>query len=469
MRRRIIVRAGALLALASSTACSTTTTTPGAPQLLIYVDTDATVPSSVAGPRTPLDAPALFDTLVIEGIRDGKACSSCRRDLAVVKERFEANLVSFGVLAPVTRGDSIRARLFLSVYAPSNDPLPEAAIDVTAELPPLPADGTTELTLFLSTIAVGAPSHATLRQGRPSPSKVGTWAPAKRVDCPGPPARGEVCVPGGAFWMGNPLVAHLGVQDGDHLRLVGLSPFYVDSTEVTARDYRPLAAKLGVAASGTGMIACNLDDYCTLLPTAGPDDAYPMNCVDTNKATGYCRDQGKELLTEAQFEYLASGLGAGYSYVWGEDTPACGDAILARAGIGAFLGFPSSCLGESPIGVACDGRIAGGITVGGPAIGASAARDALTIALPSGAGKIYDLVGNVGEITRDDWSPLSGPCWARAGVYLDPMCQADSGASAVRGGDWTVEPVGARAAVRDILVAGTYSPQIGFRCARPAK
>jgi formylglycine-generating enzyme required for sulfatase activity len=123
----------------------------------------------------------------------------------------------------------------------------------------------------------------------------------------------------------------------------------------------------------------------------------------------------------------------------------------------------------SPKGTACDGRIAGGISVGGPALGGSGALDELTITLPSGSGSIYDLIGNVGEIARDDWNTLTDPCWAKPGVYMDPRCQADSGASAVRGGDCTVEPIAARAAARDILVTGTNSPQIGFRCARAAK
>jgi formylglycine-generating enzyme len=467
--RRVAELAVAVAVVTTSAACSTSSTAPGLPQLLIYIDTDAIVPSSAAAPMTALDAPPLFDSIRIEGIHDGQVCGSCKRDFGVVQQTFQADRVSLGVVAPLTPGDSLRVRLYPSAYVSGNDPIPAATIDVTVDLPPLPEEGTSERTLFLPTESVGTPTHTTLMPGRPSPSKVGTWAPARRVDCPAPAPDGEVCVPGGAFWMGNPLVAHVGVRDGDLLRLVALSPFYVDSKEVTAGEYRPFISKLGVAAYGTGEVACDFYDYCSLLMTSGPDDAYPMNCVDPAKAAGYCQAQGKELLTEAQFEYVASGLGEGYSFVWGDDTPQCGDAVLARGGIGAFFGYPDDCLTVSPKGTACDGRIAGGISVGGPALGGSGALDELTITLPSGSGSIYDLIGNVGEIARDDWNTLTDPCWAKPGVYMDPLCQADSGASAVRGGDWTVEPIAARAAARDILVTGTNSPQIGFRCARAAK
>jgi formylglycine-generating enzyme required for sulfatase activity len=470
---RFVRRAGAVVAALSVAGAtwecaSSPQTLPAAPQLLIYIDTDAVLPNSVPGRQGPLVAPPLFDTLVIEGVHDGKTCRPCRRDLAVFEESFASGSVSFGVLAPVTAGDSIRVRLFPSAFATADAQLSQATVDVTAELPPLPSQGTSELTLFLATDDVGTPRRGTLMSGRPSPSKVGTWAPAKRVDCPAPAASGEVCAPGGAFWMGNPLVSHIGIEDGDRLRLVSLAPFYVDAKEVTAAEYRPALGALGVSAYGTGQLGCDTNDYCTLLPGAGPTDDYPMNCVDPTKAAGFCRMKGKELVTEAQYEYLASGLGQGSLYVWGDDVPTCPDAVLARSGAGGFFGFPYDCLGEVPTGIACSGRIAGGLTVGGPSVGGSGKRDALTIALPSSTGTVYDLVGNVGELARDDWSLLTGPCWSRSGVYADPVCVTDAGAGAVRGGDWTAEPVGARAAVRDVLYDGTYSPQIGFRCARAA-
>src|SRR6185436_82728 len=96
-------------------------------------------------------------------------------------------------------------------------------------------EGSIDVTVFLPTDAVGRPIGtlddpipADLRA--PGISAVGTWPGARRVPCQGMANPGEVCVPGGAFWMGNPL---LSVGDATRQRLVVLSPFFIDSAEVT--------------------------------------------------------------------------------------------------------------------------------------------------------------------------------------------------------------------------------------------
>jgi formylglycine-generating enzyme len=457
-----------VLAVVSAFCACGAKTEPSEPQLLVYLDTDAILPSNHAEATSAMDAPPLFDHIRIDGIHRGVVCDGCTHDFDVFKETFSAQEVSFGVVAPLVAGDAIRARLYLSAYAVGGVPPTNATIDVTATLPALPSQGTLEATLYLLTSTVGRPEEASLSMGSPAASLVGTWAGAKRVDCGARAPAGEVCVPGGAFWMGNPLVAHLGDDDGDELRLVVLSPFFIDSTEVTVAAYRPLANTIGLGSEWAGQIDCADADYCTFTEKPGPYDDYPMNCLGQAVAASYCQRMGKELPSEAQFEYVASGL-ASHSFVWGEDEPTCADAVLERAGLGYYAGFASDCQTESPpSGPTCDTFPPGGLPIGGPAKVGTGALDQLTIDLPSSTGTVYDLVGNVAEIMQDSWEPLTGSCWGAPGVYRDPVCTANTGAFSLRGGDWTSYGTDARAAVRETTMSSTdFSSQLGFRCVRP--
>jgi sulfatase modifying factor 1 len=464
---RCAVPPAALACVIVSSACGPTNL-PAAPQLLIYIDTDAIVPRNQLAPVSDMDALPLFDTILIDGIHDGAVCATCTHEFSIFEQAFQNNGVSFGVVAPLVAGDSVRVRLFLSSYATSGEPPPEATIDVTAVLPALPPDGTLEQTLFLPTDAVGNPTTGSLTPGA-SPSRVGTWAGAKRVDCSAPPHPGEVCVPGGAYWMGNPLVAHLGDDDGDHLRLVVLSPFYMDSTEVTVSAYRALADTIGLGEEWSGQIGCDPEDYCTFTASKGDYDQFPMNCVNWEQGSTYCQMIGKELPTEAQYEYAASGL-ASHTFVWGEDAPTCSDAILERGGLGYFVGYDGECRADNPTDKSCQGAPKGGLPIGGPEAVKSGAIDWLTIRLPSSTGTVYDLVGNVSELSRDSWNLLTSPCWSRPGVYTDPVCTTTSGSYSTRGGDWTALGADSRAAVRHMIMTPTdFSAQLGFRCVRPVK
>src|SRR5207247_3841535 len=69
---------------------------------------------------------------------------------------------------------------------------------------------------------------------------------------------------------------------------------------------------------------------CTFSSTEVGTDDLPTNCLTWAKAHEYCLSVGRDLPTEAQFEYAASGL-RGSTYVWGEEDPLCPDAVFARA------------------------------------------------------------------------------------------------------------------------------------------
>jgi formylglycine-generating enzyme required for sulfatase activity len=159
--------------------------------------------------------------------------------------------------------------------------------------------------------------------------------------------------------------------------------------------------------------------------------------------------RGGDLPTEAQYEYVASGLSS-LPYVWGNDPPAPQDAVFSGSMIPLTPPLP-------PV------RVAG-----------SAVRDRLELE----GGTVVDLAGNMSEWTRDIWNVDGQPCWG-PGVFTDPVCMAPDttlppswhGFTA-RGGSWSDDAGGLRAALRRRVVVASEidagSADIGFRCVRPA-
>lgn len=238
--------------------------------------------------------------------------------------------------------------------------------------------------------------------------------------------------------MGDPLmdVSGLGdAVDGKLERLVTLNAFYIDTTEVTVGAFR----SAGLARAGDPVTATTAG--CTY-PVRSDDasaDALPINCVSFSLARDYCTKRGADLPTEAEFEYVAGGLRSG-AFVWGDDALRCGDAVVGHA----------SC--PEP-------------TV--RAVG-SAKRDTLTLAPGS---VVFDIVGNVHELTRDLWNPENGPCWG-TGHFENPVCTTPDArlplARTVRGGAYADLPSYARAALREFVDQPDVrvGTSVGFRCVR---
>ena len=131
---------------------------------------------------------------------------------------------------------------------------------------------------------------------------------------PAPPASAElpalptvnamIRIPGGSFTMG--------FKDGqkdEKPHPVTVNTFEMDVWEVTLRAYM-------ACIEANSCTYPDYDTFCNWGKKERLDD--PMNCVDWDQATAYCKSVGKRLPTEEEWEYAARGKD-GRTYGWGND------------------------------------------------------------------------------------------------------------------------------------------------------
>jgi formylglycine-generating enzyme required for sulfatase activity len=443
-------------------------------QILLYVDTDALVPPAAGAPADPTRPPWLFDRLRVEVLRDGSpAGDATLRDFAVDEAQFRGGRVSFGIAPKPGDADlSVRVRLFRADHARDGEPPQRSTLETNVALPSLGNSTHRELTVHLHTDDVGRPQGPIAADdGPPTASEVGSWPGAQIVPCATAAGADEACVPGGAYWMGDPLDATDGTLSADQERLVVISPFFVELQPHTVADFRH-QIYTGALKQPVALIlwdAANPGDqtyYCTGTVQATPDDPMdthaklPMNCLAWETASRFCQSYGRTLPTEAQMEFVASGRGLERGYPWGDDSPGCADAIWGRGGRGFYMLYSSDCRGiDEP----------GGLTPSG-----AGARDRVVLAEPhDGSSRtVVDLGGNLSTWTLDKWSRQDEPFWSAPGVFHDPIADFDSvdGAGrSLRGGAWAYPAATARAAVRSwqAELSSSEPTSNGARCVRP--
>jgi hypothetical protein len=177
---------------------------------LLFVTTDAPLPPGPGELASTTRPPPLFDRLRIDVYRPGatEPCSDCSRDHELDRVQVQQDEGSIGIVpAPFATGYVARARLFRFVTLEEGEPPPLSTIDTYAALPTVGEDGIVNATITLRVDDLGKtrgsladPVRATLGK----PERVGEWPRAQRSACVGEAMPGEVCVPGGAFWMGHP-------------------------------------------------------------------------------------------------------------------------------------------------------------------------------------------------------------------------------------------------------------------------
>ncbi len=436
-------------------------------QLVLYVDTNAPLPAPPGATLGPDDPPPLFDRLRIEVFAPGSTvpCNGCTHDFDLDGALVRARRASVGLTLP-TGQEGWRAHVRMSfggIVTAFGDVHPDTVVEQTIALPPTPSEGIVPVTVLLR---VEDLAHARGRLDAPLPAEIrtpeglaGTWPPAQRVPCTLPAQPGEVCVPGGATWAQTISLNGLASP-----RITVLSPFFYDATEMTVAAMR--ASKQAIPNDPMPFNASDGQPgpvlHCTYTVEPGNDEVLPVNCVSWALARRVCQQRGADLPTRAQFQYATSAL-VGNLFPWGNDLPACGDAVYARSNV------------NDP-----DRRCLGG-WVEPPGAGA---RDRL--ALPGG--EIVDLAGNVAEYVLDTFAADIPACYA-PGVVVDPVCLEPSrhpslvDSRVVVGGSW-VSPfggVGSQLAQPSISFekarkqgpAGGLDAFIltstGFRCARPGR
>jgi formylglycine-generating enzyme required for sulfatase activity len=440
------------LALAAALAVSCKgETLPPYGQLVVYVTTDATLPPAPGEPPTPGDAPPLFDRLVVDLFAPSETdpCAGCSREFAPTRTLVDDGQASFGFVPHAgLAGYRARVRLYRTAGEAAG-PRVRSTIESVVLLPVTADEGITEVTVVLHTDDVGQPRGTLDAPVDPDPGPaprglVGTWHADARRACDGDPRSGEACMPGATLWMGDPLA------DEASERLAVVSPFFVDVSEVTVAAYRASGlAKLDVPANPITNSSDNPRCNFTLDPS--PLDDYPVNCLSVDYAEPFCAKRGARLISEAEFELVAGGR-SGFTYPWGDELPACDDAVWGRSDDTTLLAALRPCA-NAPGGV-------GSMKVG------TGKRDRVALA----GGDVVDLAGNVAEWTRDAWSPPGRGCFIAPGPLVDFVCAGDHGGDAtqraLRGGDWGDIEFALRATIRVGSAIDQRSTRIGVRCTR---
>ncbi len=197
-------------------------------------------------------------------------------------------------------------------------------------------------------------------------------------------------------------------------RTVAVAAFRMGVTAVTTAAYaRCVEARACTLAEGQG---CNSSLGIGLVLQGVDRLDHPVNCVDFDQATAFCRWVGGRLPTEEEREYAASGGSEDRVHPWGEGEPgerACWSGAAPEAA------RKSTC----PVGAHRAGASRWGQR---------------------------DLAGNVWEWTTSDYVPL--------GRDRTPVGKV------VRGGSWKDPAERLRARSRHWLETHAADSTVGFRC-----
>jgi len=172
--------------------------------------------------------------------------------------------------------------------------------------------------------------------GMAAPSAAPAASAAPTVACP----ERTVMIPAGQFFMGSDQKTAAPNQKPSHN--VTLGSFCMDLYEVTAKEYRDCSdrgkcRRVLAEVDWPRITPADKSAYsplCTVADMAKGD--HPINCVGWEVANTYCKNNGKRLPTEAEWEYATRGPD-GRAYPWGDDAPtaqhlnACGVECLGWA------------------------------------------------------------------------------------------------------------------------------------------
>jgi formylglycine-generating enzyme required for sulfatase activity len=256
----------------------------------------------------------------------------------------------------------------------------------------------------------------------------------------------------------------LGSVDGDFgnvpdlpERVVLVDPLRFDRWEVSVARWRKALADGFTSPDATptvndGPIPITHTDFldptmCSFSSQPLGREDYPLSCVSWDAARAFCRFQGGDLPTEAEWEYVAtiSGRDRRTRFSWGGDddvAPSCARAVWGRGDV-FYSGQFCLMYGFGPLPVEAhvgpDGDLTPGLAIAG-------------------------LGGNLAEWMRDAFAPMTATCWASSPLH-EPGCIVDGDTErALRGGSWRDNIAGILGANR--RGASRVTSGIGFRCMR---
>ncbi len=217
------------------------------------------------------------------------------------------------------------------------------------------------------------------------------------------------------YWFGDETPAHK----------VKVDSFYIDIYEVTNRQFAEFVKATGYKTEG------DWQKYAT----EGREN-HPVVNITWNDAKAYAKWKGKNLPTEAEWEYAAKGGSNNQWFWWGNEPNSSKENYRSEGesfweGVWRLLGF----------------REIGTKEVGGYQ--------------PNNFG-IYDILGNVSEWCEDDYKPYPN--------NKIPNEDYNKNLKIVRGGNWeTPNAVFMRCQSRRGVKPNSYSYHRGFRCVKRIK
>ena len=228
-------------------------------------------------------------------------------------------------------------------------------------------------------------------------------------------------IPAGWFEMGDHLDE---MKKALPVHTVELDAFYMNVNEVTVGQFKQF-----VDQSDYEWWPDN-DDRWSIVAKYSPTDDHPMVYVSWHDATAYADWAGKRLPTEAEWEYAARGGLAARRYPWGNQI------THDNANYQGTAGKDQWDQSTAPV---------GGLQAGSFA--------------PNGYG-LYDMAGNVWEWCADRYDQ---DYYSQASAK-NPSGPGSGSVRLLRGGSWSDEASGLRAANRGLNVPSDRSSLIGFRC-----
>jgi formylglycine-generating enzyme len=315
--------------------------------------------------------------------------------------------------------------------------------------------------IFLGGECAGVVADLDAHQSCTSEPRTGTFGDTTAAVVPRP---GEVAIAGKAFILGSRDIVNEILLGGVFVssappRLVVVSPFVIDRTEVTVGRYRAAVARGFAKGRPTDPVINPVpipiasegrfnDRFCTLTVEGDTSrDAMPLNCMSFGLARAFCQFEGGDLPTEAEWELAAaaSNRPTKTTFPWGDYKASCAAAVFGRMDLSSAEHGLCSNGGAAPI---------------GPAPVNTGSEDVT----PDG---VHDLAGNVAEWTLDVYGPYDGPCWAKL-PQRDPVCLSDDRRAfqTVRGGSFAGPHNTLVATVRKAFDPDLPYPGFGFRCVR---